>query len=52
MDEQGTVHSERARLIEVTLDTQSIGRSNAEVEHERDVAIFDLIEQNLSLIHI
>ena len=38
--------SEGSRLIEVTLDENSIGRSNAEVEHERDVAIFDLIEAN------
>ena len=36
---------EAARLIEVTLDEASIGRNNAEVEHEREVAIFDLIEQ-------
>ncbi len=35
-----------ARLIEVTLDEGSIGRNNAEVEHERDVAIFDLLEKN------
>jgi uncharacterized protein (UPF0262 family) len=37
---------EQARLIEVMLDEASIGRNNAEVEHEREVAIFDLIEQN------
>lgn len=37
---------EAARLIEVTLDEASIGRNNAEVEHEREVAIFDLIETN------
>ena len=35
-----------ARLIEVTLDEGSIGRNNAEVEHEREVAIFDLLEKN------
>jgi uncharacterized protein (UPF0262 family) len=34
------------RLIEVTLDEGSIGRNNAEVEHEREVAIFDLLEKN------
>jgi uncharacterized protein (UPF0262 family) len=38
--------SAAARLIEVTLDEASIGRNNAEVEHEREVAIFDLIERN------
>ena len=37
---------EQARLVEVTLDEASIGRNNAEVEHERDVAIFDLLEEN------
>ncbi|MCY6382437.1 UPF0262 family protein [Hoeflea prorocentri] len=33
------------RLSEVTLD-ESIGRSTPDVEHERAVAIFDLIEEN------
>ena len=37
---------EGARLIAVTLDEGSIGRTNAEVEHEREVAIFDLLERN------
>ncbi len=35
-----------ARLIAVTLDEASLGRDNAEVEHEREVAIFDLLEKN------
>jgi uncharacterized protein (UPF0262 family) len=35
-----------ARLVKVTLDEASIGRSNPDVEHERAVAIFDLIEEN------
>jgi len=33
------------RLSEVTLD-ETIGRSTPDVEHERAVAIFDLIEEN------
>ena len=37
---------EQARLVEVTLDEASICRNNAEVEHEREVAIFDLLERN------
>ena len=37
---------EQARLVEVTLDEASIGPNNAEVEHEREVAIFDLLERN------
>jgi uncharacterized protein (UPF0262 family) len=36
---------ERARLIDIELD-ESIGRSTPDVEHERAVAIFDLIEEN------
>lgn len=36
----------RHYLVEVTLDEESIGRSNSDVEHERAVAIYDLIEQN------
>ena len=35
------------RLIEVTLDEASIGRSGPDVEHERAVAIYDLLEQNM-----
>src|SRR5436190_9015003 len=35
------------RLIAVTLDENSIGRSNRDVEHERAVAIYDLLEDNI-----
>jgi uncharacterized protein (UPF0262 family) len=41
----GTADSPR-RLIAVTLDEESIGRSSPDAEHERAVAIYDLIEQN------
>jgi uncharacterized protein (UPF0262 family) len=34
------------RLVAVTLDENSIGRSSPDVEHERAVAIYDLIEDN------
>ena len=34
------------RLISIVLDEVSIGRNTPDVEHERDVAIFDLIEKN------
>jgi uncharacterized protein (UPF0262 family) len=34
------------RLASVKLDERSIGRSNPDVEHERSIAIFDLIESN------
>jgi uncharacterized protein (UPF0262 family) len=36
----------KQRLISVTLDEASIGRSNPDVEHERKVAIYDLLELN------
>ena len=36
---------QRARLIDVELD-ETIGRSAPDVEHERAVAIFDLVEEN------
>ena len=39
------VDRNQARLIDVELD-ESIGRSTPDVEHERAVAIFDLIEEN------
>jgi len=34
------------RLVEVMLDEASIGSSNPDVEHERRVAIYDLLEDN------
>ena len=34
------------RLVGVELDEESIGRSNPDVEHERKIAIYDLLEQN------
>ncbi|MEM7215029.1 MAG: UPF0262 family protein [Pseudomonadota bacterium] len=36
----------RNRLIDVQLDDASIGKATPDVEHERAVAIFDLIEEN------
>ena len=35
-----------SRLIAVTVDESSIGRSNPDIEHERAIAIYDLIEEN------
>jgi uncharacterized protein (UPF0262 family) len=34
------------RIAAITLDERSILRWSREIEHERDVAIFDLLEQN------
>ncbi|CAA0086331.1 Uncharacterised protein [Starkeya nomas] len=39
-------HADSRRLVAVTLDNHSIGRSSSDVEHERAVAIYDLLEEN------
>jgi uncharacterized protein (UPF0262 family) len=36
----------KQRLVSVTLDEASIGRSSPDIDHERQVAIYDLLEQN------
>jgi uncharacterized protein (UPF0262 family) len=36
----------RDRLIEITLDAKSLGRTNSNIEHEREVAIFDILDGN------
>ncbi len=41
-----TDKNKTGRLVAVTLDESSIGRANRDVEHERAVAIYDLIEEN------
>lgn len=38
--------SERNRLVGVTLDQASLGRGSPDQEHERAIAIYDLIERN------
>ncbi len=38
--------SAQNRLISVTLDENSIGRGSADQEHERAIAVYDLIEDN------
>ena len=43
---QPTPAGAKRRLVAVVLDEESIGRSNPDVEHERQVAIYDLLEQN------
>jgi len=37
----------RRKLVEITLDPKSVGRNTADVEHERKVAIFDLLDENV-----
>ncbi len=36
----------RARLVAITLDEASITRGSANIEHEREVAIYDIIDAN------
>jgi uncharacterized protein (UPF0262 family) len=38
-------------LVAVTLDETSVGRSGPDIEHERAVAIYDLIEDNVFAPH-
>jgi uncharacterized protein (UPF0262 family) len=38
--------SEKSRLVAVTLDEASIGRGNPDQEHERAIAIYDIVEAN------
>ena len=44
----GAAQSDQAtqRLVKITLDEGSIGRSSPDIEHERAVAIYDLLEDN------
>jgi uncharacterized protein (UPF0262 family) len=41
-----TPEKSRDRLSEITLDPKSIASSNANIEHEREVAIFDILDGN------
>ena len=36
----------RDRLVDITLDAKSLGRANSNIEHEREVAIFDILDGN------
>jgi uncharacterized protein (UPF0262 family) len=36
----------QARIVDIRLDAASIVRWNREIEHERQVAVFDLLERN------
>ena len=42
-----SVDDPRHRIVAVTLDEESIGRSGPDIEHERAIAIYDLVEKNL-----
>lgn len=38
--------ADKKRLVAVILDEESIGRSSPDVDHERTIAIYDLLEKN------
>ncbi len=38
--------ADSARILGITLDERTVIRRNADIEHERAVAIFDLLEEN------
>jgi uncharacterized protein (UPF0262 family) len=41
------VHTSQARrIVDIALDEKSVARRSPEVEHERAVALFDLLEEN------
>jgi len=47
MTDAGKSDKPKQRLVKITLDEGSIGRSGPDIEHERAVAIYDLIEENM-----
>jgi len=46
MSESGDRSESNDRLVAIQLDEKTIGRATADIEHERDIAIYDLIEEN------
>ena len=42
----GSAQESRHRLVSVVLDEASIGRGNPDQEHERAIAIYDIVEAN------
>jgi uncharacterized protein (UPF0262 family) len=51
MTRERPANKDNNRLIAVTLDENSIASTNRDVEHERAVAIYDLIEDNAFAPH-
>ena len=43
--------SRTRRIIDIALDERSVARRSPEVEHERAVALFDLLEENDFALH-
>lgn len=47
MNTQAPEDDTNNRIVAVTLDEESIGRSGPDIEHERAIAIYDLVEANV-----
>src|ERR1700731_5422488 len=47
MNKPPATEDSQNRIVAVTLDEESIGRSGPDIEHERAIAIYDLINKNL-----
>jgi uncharacterized protein (UPF0262 family) len=45
-DKADTPPKTRDRLSAITLDPKSLGKTSANIEHEREVAIFDILDGN------
>ena len=46
MSEAAPAEGDKSRLVAITLDEKSTATQNPNIEHEREVAIFDLLEGN------
>jgi uncharacterized protein (UPF0262 family) len=46
MDDERSEQDDSQRLVNIALDEHTVVRRSAEVEHERAVAIYDLLEEN------
>lgn len=40
-------HATRMRIVKIALDERSLARATADIEHERKVAVYDLIQDNM-----
>lgn len=46
MSDTGTDATDRNRIAKIRIDEGSIARGNPDIEHEREVAIFDILDGN------
>ena len=51
MSKQPSGDDSKNCIVAVTLDEESIGRSGPDIEHERAIAIYDLVEKNVFAPH-